>query len=320
MNARADVDLPTLLQDRERYPRILAECAIAERLRHVPMVELHPTLFNSPLIYEPGARVAMTPLYREYIETAVAAGLPLLLTAPTWRLDAERVAAAGQPKRINSHAVRYMRGVRDRFAADAPNPDLPVLVGALVGPRNDCYQPERAPTADEAADFHRAQIDELAATEADFLLAQTLPAVGEAIGIARRMAATGKPYLISFCAGTDGRVLDGSSLVEASAAVCGDAGVSRPPAGFMVNCTHPRFLLAGGVGADLENGRQLVGIQANGSSKDVTALDGSDATEADPVADWAADMFALHRLGVRVLGGCCGTGLEHMQALSAFSG
>jgi homocysteine S-methyltransferase len=36
------------------HPRILAECAVAERLRRLPGVELHPTLFNTPLIYGPG--------------------------------------------------------------------------------------------------------------------------------------------------------------------------------------------------------------------------------------------------------------------------
>ena len=308
--------LTTLLQAPDRYPRILAECAIAERLRRVPGIELHPTLFNTPFIYGPEpAREAMSGLYREYIDTATAANLPLLLTAPTWRLDAERVAAAGVPKRINTDAVNYLREVRDRFAGD---PSLPVLVGALVGPRRDCYQPERAPGADEAAEFHAAQIDELAATEADFLLAQTLPAVGEAIGIARRMAATDKPYLISFCAGVDGRVLDGTPLVEAVAAVRGDASVaSRPPVGFMVNCTHPRFVMEVNRGDNRGDDSPILGIQANGSSKNVTALEGSGATEADPVEDWAAAMFALHqRHGVRVLGGCCGTGLEHMEALA----
>ena len=312
--------LTTLLQAPDRYPRILAECAIAERLRRVPGIELHPTLFNTPFIYGPGsAREAMTALYREYILTAAVANLPLLLTAPTWRLDAERVAAAGVPQRINTDAVNYLRAVRDRFARE---PSLPVLVGALVGPRRDCYQPERAPGADEAADFHAAQIDKLAVTEADFLLAQTLPAVGEAIGIARRMAATDKPYLISFCAGVDGRVLDGTPLVEAVAAVRGDASVaSRPPVGFMVNCTHPRFVMEVNRGDNCNQNRgddfPILGIQANGSSKDVTALEGSGATEADSVEDWAAAMFASHqRHGVRVLGGCCGTGLEHMEALA----
>jgi hypothetical protein len=77
----------------ENFPRILAECAVAERLRRMPGVELHSTLFNTPLIYGPGAaREAMAAIYREYLAIARNSGLPILLTAPTWRLDASRLA------------------------------------------------------------------------------------------------------------------------------------------------------------------------------------------------------------------------------------
>jgi homocysteine S-methyltransferase len=82
--------LPNLIS---RFPKILAECAIAERLRRYPGIELHPTLFNTTLIYgSEAARQCMTSLYREYIDAAAAASLPLLLTAPTWQLDPGRIA------------------------------------------------------------------------------------------------------------------------------------------------------------------------------------------------------------------------------------
>ena len=180
------------------HPKILAECAIAERLRRTPGIELHSTLFNTPLIYGASAPLAeMTAIYREYLSTAQSAKLPLLLTAPTWRLDPVRVAAADVPESINTDAVTYLTSVRDAFASTQP-----VLVGALIGPQNDCYRPDLAPTTDAACTFHTAQITELAATQADFLLAQTLPSLPEALGIARAMSVTGKPFLISFCTGT----------------------------------------------------------------------------------------------------------------------
>ena len=291
------------------HPKILAECAIAERLRRMPGITLHPTLFNTPLIYGPDeATTAMSSLYEEYLQTASAAGLPLLLTAPTWRLDATRVAAAGVPETINADAVSYLIGIRDRHPSSTP-----VLVGALTGPRSDCYRPELAPDADEAEKFHTPQITALAATAADFLLAQTLPAVGEALGVARAMSATRKPYLISFCTGTDGRVLDGTPLPEAMAFL--DKQLTRPPVGYFVNCTHPQFLLDAYPVGTLD---RLIGIQANASSKDVTRLDGSCATEADPVENWARAMLELHtKHHVPILGGCCGTTLAHMRSLIA---
>jgi len=299
--------LPTLL---ENHPLILAECAVAERLRRMPDVELHPSLFNTPFIYGPeAAREAMSSIYREYVQTAQHAGLPLLLTAPTWRLDATRVAAAGVPATINTDAVNFMVSFRDA----SPSAQPAVAVGALVGPQHDCYRPDLAPDSHNAEAFHTPQIEELAATRADFLLAQTLPSIREALGIARAMAATEKPYLISFCTGTDGKVLDGTPLPEAMARL--DDELPRRPTGYFVNCTHPSFLFNAYQPDTLS---RLIGIQANGSSRDVTALDGAKATEADPVESWARSMAELHaRHRVPILGGCCGTSLPHLAALAA---
>jgi homocysteine S-methyltransferase len=238
--------------------------------------------------------------------------LPILLTAPTWRLDPTRVAAAGMPASINSDAVAFLTEIREGAGKDGP----PVAIGALVGPKNDCYRPDLSPDANEAVRFHGDQIRELALTAADFLLAQTLPATGEALGIARAMADSGKPYLISFCTGADGRVLDGTPLPEAMARL--DAALDTQPVGYFVNCTHPRFLLAAYQPGEL--GR-LIGIQANGSSRDVTALDGSSSTIADPVEAWSKAMLELHEThGVPILGGCCGTSVQHLQSLTASSG
>jgi len=289
----------------QQHPKILAECAIAERLRRTPNVELDPLLYNAPLIYGPKhARDAMTAIYTEYITAADEAELPLLMSSPTWRVDPERLKEAGGNLSLNTDAVNYMLDLREKFPGNSP-----VLVGALTGPRNDCYRPELAPNAEEAEEFHSAQITELGKTNADYLHAQTLPSVTEALGISRAMTATGKPYIISFCVGVDGNVLDGTSLPEAFRIIDSEA----PPTAYYVNCTHPQFLLNSYRSGDLD---RLSGIQANGSSLDVTQLDGSCKTIADPVQDWAKAMLELHHThGIKILGGCCGTSLEHMQSL-----
>jgi homocysteine S-methyltransferase len=293
------------------FPRVLAECAVAERLRRMTGVALHPTLYNSPLIYGPeSAREAMASIYREYLGIARRSGLPILLTAPTWRLDGSRITAAGVPASIVTDAVAFLMDRRDEVPSDQP----PVAIGGLVGPRSDCYRPDLAPSADEAEAFHRPQIEELAGTGIDFLLAQTLPSVVEAAGIARAMSQTGTPFLISFCTGTDGNVLDGTPLPEAMARIDAMFLPESRPAGYFVNCTHPGFLLAAYRPGELA---RLIGIQANGSSRDVTRLDGSAATVADPVEAWAASMLELHHEHqVPILGGCCGTAGGHLEALA----
>jgi homocysteine S-methyltransferase len=290
---------------------VLAECAIAERLRRMPGVELHPTLFNAPLLYGPeSSRRAMAGIYREYLEIARAAGRPMLLTAPTWRLDAERLAAAGMPPSMVVDAVAFLRKLRHEASPDQP----PVLIGGLVGPRSDCYRPDLAPGTAEAEGFHCWQVGQLVEGGADFLLAQTMPSVAEAAGIARVMSCAGKPWIISFCTGPDGCVLDGTPLPEAMARIDAAVPAGKRPVGYFVNCTHPRFLLSAYEPSGL--GR-LIGIQANGSSRDVRQLDGSAATEAESIASWTGAMAEFHRsFGVSVLGGCCGTGADHLAALA----
>ena len=216
--------------------------------------------------------------------------MPLLLTAPTWRLDAERVLEAKVPTSINSDAVAYLIGLRDAFTQGSSPPSY---VGALVGPRHDCYLPDLAPDSTVAEAFHRTQILELGASPADFLLAQTLPSVAEALGIARAMARTDKPYLISFCTGPDCHVLDGTPLPAAMEQIDQATALARPPDCYFVNCTHPQFLLDAWPEGSLN---RLIGIQANGYSKDVTKLDGAGSTQADPIEDWARAMFELHKM------------------------
>jgi homocysteine S-methyltransferase len=292
----------------ERHSLVLAEAAIAERLRRMDGVTLHPVLFNSPMIYDEHAARLMGNLYREYIGIARAAGVPILLAAPTWRLDRERIRIAGVPGTINRDAVAYMRRVR----ADAGYPQA--VVGALLGPRNDCYDPQVALAAGEAQEFHQWQADELAGAGADYLLAQTIPAVSEAEGMARAMIAAGVPSIVSFCINRDGRVLDGCPLDEAIARI--DDATGGALMGYMVNCSHPTFLHPGKMDATAL--RRLIGFDANASSADHQELEGSPATRQDSREDWTEEMLKLNRHhGVKILGGCCGTDDSYLRGLVA---
>jgi S-methylmethionine-dependent homocysteine/selenocysteine methylase len=84
----------------------------------------------------------------------------------------------------------------------------------------------------------------------------------------------------------------------------------------MVNCSHPSFLNAAEQPPSLFE--RLVGYQANASSMEHTSLDGQTEIQVDNVAEWAREMLALNReYGVKILGGCCGTGTEHIECLAA---
>ena len=114
-------------------PLILTECAISERLRRAGDVELHPTLFNTPLIYDGNGREKLAAIYQQYMEIAAKAMLPILLCAPTWRLDKVRIAEAGFDKSLIFDAVSFMRDLQKRGQV----PSSEVFVGGLLGPKND---------------------------------------------------------------------------------------------------------------------------------------------------------------------------------------
>lgn len=293
----------------ENHSVILSECAISERLRRLPDVELHPTLFNTPLIYDVNGRQRLEEIYQSYIEVAQGAKIPILLCAPTWRVDKDRIEEAAAPLSINRDAVTYMKELKARYSDEGS----PITAGALLAPKNDCYSPEEALDRQQSAAFHSWQIDELVASDAEVIIAQTMPAVSESLGLADTLGISGIPYIISFVINRFGRVLDHTPLSEAIDII--DQSVVCPPSGYMVNCVYPTFI-------DAENQspaffKRLVGIQANASSKDHDQLDGSEELMQDPLPDWGKNMLTLNKTyGVKILGGCCGTDHTYLQYIA----
>jgi homocysteine S-methyltransferase len=295
-----------LLDDHEL---ILMEASIVERLRRTGDVALDPRLVHAPLIYDVAGRDALARLYESYLRIADEAGLPMLLCTPTWRASRDRVAASGIDPDVNAAAVRFMNDVRAAAGVDTAL----VKIGGLIGVKNDCYRPAEGLPVEEARRFHLWQIERLAKEGIDFLIAETIPSIAEGLGIALGMAETAIPYIIGFVIDRRGALLDGTSLVDAVATI--DDAVERAPIGYMVNCSYPTFICADRQPKVLFE--RLIGCQANASSLDHSELDGSVRLEAEAVDDWGDAMLDLHRRhGMKIFGGCCGTGPEHLLYLA----
>lgn len=287
---------------------VLTECAIAERLRRAGEVELHPTLFNTPLIYQAKGREKLAAIYRQYWEIAAQAALPILLCAPTWRVDQVRLAEAGFDKSLLFDAVSFMRNLQQQWL----QADARIIIGGLIGPKNDCYQPEQALSAEAADTFHQWQIEQLVQAGVDCIVAQTIPAVSEGLGMARALTRSGIPAIISFVINRKAEVLDGTPLVEAIETI--DNSLATPPLGYMVNCVYPTFLCAERQPPTLFG--RLLGIQANSSSLDHSQLDGATLLHQDDLQHWGDNMLRLNsEFGVKILGGCCGTDNTYLQYL-----
>jgi homocysteine S-methyltransferase len=278
-----------------------------ERLRRHPGCSLDEHVAHAAFPYSAGPAHILEGLYREYLEVAKQARLPMLCFSPTWRANPERLGRAGLPLDVNRDGVLFLRQIVAEYDG--------ILLGGLMGCRGDAYRPSQALGADEAARFHRAQAQALADAGCDFLFASTLPAASEAAGIASAMARTGAPYMLSFLIDARGELLDGTPLPEAIAQI--DSAVSPAPLGYLANCVHPSIMARALEHCDAASRGRILGLQANTSAKSPEELEGSEHLETEDPERFAECMVNLHRrFGLRILGGCCGTDARHIHSLA----
>ncbi len=297
-------------------PCILGEGAVIERLRRSPGLELDPFLVNSAFIYDDAKRAALEIICRQYLDIGRLSGLPLLMSTPTWRASRERIDSAGyKGLDVNGDNVRFLDALRRSYGEYAEK----VVICGLMSCRGDAYNPGEALAVDEAAEFHAWQAARLADAGVDFLLAATLPALSEATGLALALAATGTPYMVSFIVRPEGTLLDGTPLKEAIAAI--DAAVTPLPVAYLINCTHVSFARAAllhETNSSPQVRRRIIGLLANTAALSPEELnDSSSLVEEDPQAFGQFVAGVGRELGLKILGGCCGTDDRHIRSLAA---
>jgi len=267
------------------------------------------------LLKDEAGVAALRAYYEPYVAVAREHGVGAVLDTPTWRASADWGARLGYSpaglEAANRRAVELAEEVRSAPA----NRDVAIVVNGAIGPRGDGYDPQTLMSADEAENYHRAQVQTFAGTSADMVTALTMTHAEEAIGIARAAASAGVPAAISFTVETDGRLPSGQPLGDAVEQV--DADTGDAPAYYMINCAHPSHFAPA-----LEDGgawiERVGGVRANASRKSHAELDEAETLdEGDPV-ELGADYRALRpRLpAVRVVGGCCGTDHRHVAAIA----
>jgi homocysteine S-methyltransferase len=132
------------------------------------------------------------------------------------------------------------------------------------------------------------------------------------------MGETGLPHVVSFVLDGDGRVLDGTLLHAAIDCI----DVPAPPRAmfYSISCVHPstaaRALRDERAFSDLV-ARRLVGFKANASALSTEELVRLGHPEGDDLESFAGGMWGIHEeFGLRILGGCCGTGDRYTRALA----
>ena len=299
----------------EQSACILGEGAVIERLRRNSEFDLDPDIVNSGFIYDNSKSRAIETIYRQYFDIGSQFGLPLLLSTPTWRASRERIESAGYAQKdVNGDNFRFLDALRRSYGEYARN----IVICGLLSCRGNAYDQNDALTTDDAHRFHSWQAKKLAESGVDFLLAATLPALSEATGLAAALAETGKDYIVSFVARPEGTLLDGTPLKEALNHI--DNTVSPRPLAYMINCTHASNFKSALMNEDNSSSsvrRRIVGLLANTAALTPEELDSSESLIEEAPEIFGKTVAGLGaELGMKILGGCCGTDDRHIRYLA----
>ena len=238
-------------------------------------------------------------IHRSYLE----AGARLIETntfgANTVRLG--RSGLAGEVEAINRAGVRI---AREAAAGRA-------VVAGAVGPLGRALAPLGTLSRTEAEEAFRAQVSILAEERVDLILLETFADIDELLLAGRVALETGLPVVASLAFDAEGFTAAGVSARAAAAALSG-----LPLLGLGANCgTGPEGMAR--VAEELRlhlRPEQLLCLMPNAGLPE--RREGRLIFPAGRPEYFAGAARRLLDLGANVIGGCCGSGPEHIAALA----
>jgi S-methylmethionine-dependent homocysteine/selenocysteine methylase len=283
---------------------ILTEGAIVERLKSEFGLNLDEHINHAGLVYD--AKKDLSKIYRQYIDIAQRYNHPIMLLTPTRKVTAETLEkSVYHESNVIADCCLFLQKIKSTYQGYSEN----IFVGGLLGCKGDAYCADEALSSDEAYSFHKVQVTHFRNQHLDYLFAAIMPAVSEAVGMAKAMAESELPYIISFMVRKDGRLLDGTFISEAIRII--DESVSPQPVCYMANCIHPSNLkqaLRKHANKNCSTIKRFMGIQANSSSLSPEELDQSNTLHQDDPDELIQEMCNLQKeFGLKIMGGCCGT-------------
>ena len=279
-----------------RRPRVLDGACASELLRQGVDAASH--LWGVGALLE--APDAVRSLHRAYAAAGAEA-----LTAATFRVAPFSLRRAGLEPRAGELAALAVRLAREGARDAGREP----LVLASQTTLEDCYRPDLVPDGATLAREHAATAAALAAAGPDALLLETFNTVREACAAAEAATATGLAVLVSFTCVEGGRLLSGEDARDAAAAVTVPGVVAVG-----VNCTSARAMMAALARIALGTDLPLVAYANNAwSASDSRWL----AADPMPPLLYARCALGWVAAGARLVGGCCGTGPDHVAAVAA---
>jgi len=249
-------------------------------------VDTRGPLFSAAALLDGRGRALVRALHREYVEAGAE-----VVTACTFRTT--RRAAGPRWRELLDAAVAAAR-------------DSGARVAGSMAPLEDCYRPELRPPP-EIARREYAELAEALAGGCDLLLVETVASAEEGLATLEAAAATGLPVWVAAQAGPRGTMLDGSDLRVFFA-----AAAQRGARALLVNCT-PCDGIDAVLDAAAPHGLPF-GAYANAGEIDpASGWQGQGTVSPERYAERARAWIAR---GASIVGGCCGTGPDHVRRLA----
>ena len=243
---------------------------------------------------------AIVDAHRAYLD----AGAQVIISASYQAIDEQLIAAA------TDLAIR----ARDEFVADNSQVEEP-LVAASIGPYGAVlsdgseytgkYDISRA----ELVEFHRARLQQLDASNADLLACETVPSFDEAAAFRELLKTSSTPAWISFCCRNGEQISDGTAIEDVVSLFRNHPTVQA----IGVNCTNPRFMLP-----LIERIKATVPempILIYPNSGEIFEPKSKTWSGIETTQDWKIAAKRWREAGAQVIGGCCRTSPDHIQAL-----
>ena len=234
---------------------------------------------------------------------AIEAGSDLILTN-SFGGTASRLKLHGADGRVR--ALARLAAALGREEASAAG--RPVIVAGSMGPTGEILEPVGAMPATLAAEQFHEQAEGLREGGADVLWIETISAPEEYRAAAEGARLAGMPWAGTMSFDTAGRTMMG---LTAGGLADLAASLDHPPVAFGANCGAGAADLVRTVLGFPETDRPVIAKGNAGIPRWVGGHVHYDGTPA-----LMARYAALARdAGARVIGGCCGTGPEHLAAM-----
>lgn len=230
-----------------------------------------------------------------------------VLTSNTFRTHRRSLDNAGIGAKAKELTILAVQIAKDAIQEHNHNGGHSAWVAGSIAPLEDCYSPELVPPQEECLIEHAEMVANLVEGGADFLLVETMNTIREAESIVLAAKETGLPFAVSFVLRTDGNLFSGETIEQAVNTIA-----PYHPIMLGINCTPSTTITDSLI--ELQSHTHLP-ISGYGNIGHTDAIKGWENTEDVSAVEYAMFAKEWEEIGLRMLGGCCGTSPAYIKAM-----